>query len=112
MIQWCNINKEKHPGLGMIFAIPNGGKRSARTGAVLKLEGVKPGVPDLFLPVSRKEFHGLFIEMKRLKGGSLSPSQKTWKKNLECLGYRVEVAKGFEAARDVIIDYLGGDFDE
>ena len=36
-----------------IFAIPNGGARSIATAGRLKVEGVSPGVPDLFIPAWR-----------------------------------------------------------
>lgn len=55
-----------------IFAIPNGSGRSKSAGARLKAEGVSAGVPDLFIPGWR-----LWIEMKRIKGGSVSLEQKT-----------------------------------
>lgn len=105
-IQWCKRNVEEYPQLDKIFAIPNGGLRNKLTASRLKLEGVKSGVPDLFLPVAGNNFHGLFIEMKRLKGGVLSTNQKKWKLLLEEENYLVEVAKGFEEAKKIIIDYL------
>ena len=73
----------------LIAAIPNGGQRSKSQGAKLMLEGVLPGMPDLFIPA-----WGLFIEFKRRKGGSLSPEQKEVIPQLEAAGYRVIVAKG------------------
>ena len=99
------------PELGLLFAIPNGGKRGIATAARLKLEGVKPGVPDLMLPVARQGFHGLFIEMKRTKGSSVSREQKTFATALQQQRYRVEVAKGFLEARQIIIDYFEGESD-
>ena len=38
--------------------------------------------------------------------GSVSPEQKAWRERLESQGLRVEVCKGWEAARDVVLDYL------
>jgi hypothetical protein len=48
-----------------LFAIPNGGARDPITGSRLKAEGVRPGVPDLMLAAKRKNYSGLFIEMKK-----------------------------------------------
>lgn len=63
------------------FAIPNGGNRDAITGAIMKAEGVKKGVPDIYIPKWR-----LWIEMKRIKLSSISDEQKEWEKYLieEC----------------------------
>ena len=43
----------------------------------LKRMGVKPGVPDLFLPFPVPPFHGLWIEMKS-ETGRASAVQKEW----------------------------------
>jgi len=77
-----------------IFAIPNGGARSKATAGRLKAEGVASGVPDLFVPAWR-----LWVEMKRTKGGSLSPEQKDWIKYLESVGFCCIVGKGAEDAK-------------
>lgn len=77
-----------------IFAIPNGGARSKATAGRLKAEGVASGVPDLFVPAWR-----LWVEMKRAKGGSLSPEQKDWIKYLESVGFCCIVGKGAEDAK-------------
>ena len=107
-VQWT-LRMQKHvPELGLMFAIPNGGKRSKFAAARLKLEGVKSGVPDLMLPVARQNCHGLFIEMKRIKDGSLSKNQKDFIAELRAQGYKVEVAEGFEKAKQIIIDYFKG----
>lgn len=68
---------------------------------------MKAGVPDLFLPVSRDGYHGLFIELKRQAGGRVSDEQKEWIQELRDQGYRVEVCKGWEAAAGVLKNYLG-----
>lgn len=104
LVQW--FDKEFPKLRGRLFAIPNGGHRHPAEAARLKLEGVRAGVPDLFLPVPAGGKHGLFIEMKREKGGRLSPEQKDWLAHLNEQGYRAEVCKGFEAAKAVIQDYF------
>jgi hypothetical protein len=89
-----------------MFAIPNGGLRNVITAVNLKQEGVKSGVPDLFLPCPTNTAHGLFVEMKSQKG-RLSPNQKEWLKSLSANGYQCSVCYSFTDAKEVIINYLG-----
>ena len=77
-----------------IFAVPNGEARSRSTGARLKAEGVSAGVPDLCVPA-----WGVWIEMKRANGGTVSAAQKDWHAYLRGLGHVVIVAHGCADAR-------------
>lgn len=95
---------------GRLFAIPNGGKRHRATATQLRREGVRAGVPDLMLPVARRGYHGLFIEMKRVRGSQTSKEQKDWHVFLREQGYRVEVCKGHQIAMAVINEYLAEEF--
>lgn len=90
----------------MLFAIPNGGRRDPVTGARLKAEGVRAGIPDLFLAVPRCGHGGLFIEMKKAHGGRVSDAQTVCLGQLERMGYRVAVCHGWEKAREAIEAYL------
>lgn len=54
----------------------------------MKAAGVKPGVPDMFLPVAREGCHGLYIELKRRDGGRVSPEQTAWMDALARQGYK------------------------
>lgn len=96
----------KWPELALMYHIPNGGSRNKVEAARLKAQGVKKGVPDVFLPVPRGGYHGLYIEMKRQKGSVVSQEQKEYIAALRAQGYRVEVCKGFHAAADVIEEYM------
>lgn len=98
LVRWF---RQTWPGV-RIFAIPNGGARSRATAGRLKAEGVSSGVPDLFIPA-----WGLWVEMKRSKGGSLSPEQKDWIKYLESVNYWVIVGKGEVDARQQILAFTG-----
>jgi hypothetical protein len=71
-----------------------------------KAAGAKRGIPDLFLPVPIDSYHGLYIELKRVKGGSLSPEQKIWASLLRQQGYMVAVCKGATEAKEIIEKYL------
>jgi hypothetical protein len=93
----------------LFYAIPNGGWRHKVTAAKLKLMGVMPGVPDLCFPMPRCGYHGLYIELKRQKGGTVSDNQKIWIAALSNNGYRVEVCRGADEAMAVILDYLEGE---
>jgi hypothetical protein len=77
-----------------IFAIPNGGYRSMTAAAKFKAEGVSAGVLDLFVPAWR-----LWVEMKRQKGGRVSPEQADWIVYLESVGYTCLVCPGSENAQ-------------
>jgi len=95
------------PELRMLFAVPNGGWRGPHpaTARRLKDEGVRPGVPDIYLDVPRGEWHGLRIELK-IKGGRLSPAQVKWLEKYSEYGYRAVCCYGWEQAKDEIRSYL------
>jgi len=105
LIAWADMAQGHRPLLGMLYAIPNGGRRSLSVAVALKKEGLKPGVPDLHLPVARCGHHGLYIEMKA-QDGRLSTVQKRWRDMLISQGYGVAVAKSFEEAKQILEDYL------
>lgn len=102
---WGQGLSSKHPELLNLFAIPNGGHRHILTALKLKREGVQAGVPDLFLAVPNKKFHGLFIELKVNKN-KLSLSQKNWHERLADAGYSVATCYTLDTAQKTIISYL------
>ena len=110
LIDWCRLD----PRTDCIFAIPNGANKSRAAAAKFKREGLKPGVPDLFLPVpvnfgldAEPEWkHGLFIEMKRTKGGVISQDQEDWAKYLKYRDYEHVFAFGAAEAVAAIRKYL------
>lgn len=87
-----------------IFAIPNGGSRGKAEAGRLKAEGVSAGVPDLFIPA-----WGLFIEMKRAKGGVVSPEQQDWLEYLASEGYAVMVCRGLDEAMEMVKAFKGAE---
>lgn len=105
LFQWCELQKSKYPVLGLLFAIPNGGTRHPREAVNLKRQGVKAGVPDMFLPVPNKNYNGLFIELKYGKNKA-SEKQKQWINELNHQGYYAKVCVGFEEAKNTILEYL------
>ncbi len=115
LFTWAQLQTVQHPELGLMFAIPNGGKREKRqdkkgrwfspAAQKLKKEGVKPGVPDIFLPCARGGSYGLFIEMKA-PDGKVSPDQSVIHKLLREEGYAVIVCYSLESAITLITWYL------
>ena len=105
LFKWATLNAKKYPQLELLHHIPNGGKRDIRVAVKLKAEGVKAGVPDICLPVKRKNYNGLYIELKAGKNKT-SKSQDWWIEKLSEQGYRVVVCWGWESAKDVIVGYL------
>jgi hypothetical protein len=97
---------QKHEKLSSIFAIPNGGIRDIGTATKLKAEGVKKGVPDLFLALPNESHAGLFIELKT-ETGRASKEQKEWIARLNENGYRAVVCFGYQEAINEIKTYAG-----
>lgn len=107
LFRWADWQMGAHPELKWLYHVPNGGLRSKATAGRLKAEGVKAGVPDVCLPIPRGAYHGLYIEMKRLKGNGTTGDQDDWLEFLQSQRYFIAVCKGWEAATDVILEYLG-----
>ena len=93
------------PELESMFAIPNGGTRNKIEAANLKAQGVKPGVPDIMLPVTRGDLHGLWIEMKVGKNKP-SEDQLRYQRYLRDCGYVAEICYSWIEATEVIVSYL------
>jgi len=93
--------------IGVLWFHPaNGGSRHVLEAVKLKRHGVKAGVPDIIVMEARKGYHGLQIELKRQKGGRVSPAQAEWLKRLTENGYLALVARGFDDALLIVQNYF------
>jgi hypothetical protein len=92
--------KNKFPDV-LIYHCPNGEKRSIKTAVRLKKMGVVAGIPDLFVPSWM-----LYIELKREKGGVVSPAQKEIMSYLERVGYTCLVCHGATDASRKVLEFL------
>ena len=103
-VRWFNL---RYPRLrGRLFAVPNGGRRDAVTGARLKAEGVTPGVADLILLRSNRRYGALLVEMKTARGRQ-SPSQRRWQQLVsENEEYRYVVCRSVDDFRREVEAYL------
>lgn len=87
-------------------ASANGAKRSLPYALKLKRMGLSPGFPDIEIPFPSGSYHGLYIELKREKGGRPSDSQKGWIDYLNEKGYFATFAYGFDEAKEIVLHYL------
>lgn len=108
LFRWAAYNRVKYPELELMYHVPNGGGRNLIEAAHLKAQGVKPGVPDICLPVPNIKYTALYIELKRRKGGKVSEEQRGWITALNRVGCRAVVCHGWDEAREEIERYLGG----
>ena len=90
-VLWC------HP--------PNGGFRNYKTGAILKSQGVKPGIPDILIFEPRGNYHGLMIELK-VGTNKTSDYQNKWIASLKTRNYKVFVSYSLDEVIDIVQDYL------
>lgn len=94
----------------MLFAVPNGGSRTASQAKSLKAEGVIAGVSDLILLMPRQCYGSLCIEMKTQKGKQ-EPEQKVWQLEVEKFGNKYVVVRSFDQFRSEVSSYLGEEDD-
>ena len=109
LIRWTQQPdvRQKYPELKLLYHVPNERQCSPRQGKLLKMMGVKEGVPDLCLPVARGGYHGLYVEMKSPeKSARASENQIWWVEALISQNYAACVCKGWKMARDTILRYM------
>lgn len=96
LVNWLRIK-------GIRFnATPNGGYRRPTEAKRLIAQGVSAGFPDLTVwPPAGSDLPVLFIELKRQRGGTVSPAQQEWIDYLNSIhgNIRAAVCKGFAEAR-------------
>lgn len=95
----------------LLFAVPNGGWRGARTGAQMKYEGQVKGVSDLILFYPSGGKASLCVEMKRPHKKGRTPSiqseeQKQWQKLVERYGHTYVVCHGIIEFATAVCTYL------
>lgn len=91
-----------------IAAVPNSAPGSRTAAAYFRSEGLRAGYPDAILDVPVAPYHGLRVEMKRLRGGEVDADQEKWHERLRRRGYAVIVPAGHKQAMAMIEAYLGG----
>jgi hypothetical protein len=108
VIQWAIAMEHLIPQLSKLHHSPNGDLRHVKVAQRLKGMGVKAGFPDLFLPVIRLPYGGLFIEVKK-EGGKVSKKQQEWANYLNEEGYRCVCLNSVDAIVAELMTYLLGE---
>lgn len=110
---WAQMMSREYPELELLNASMNGawipGGKNRKFGIIATLKDLgclRPGFPDISLPVPRGIYYGLYIELKR-KSGKVSKEQDWWIDRLLDQGYYAVVARGLEQAKQIILMYLG-----
>ena len=104
LVKWFGLAYPAYAPL--LYAIPNGSNKSVVAAMKFKREGLRKGFPDLGLALARRGFHGLFIEMKRLKGSKTSPEQAAYVELLNDNDYSVSICRGYDEAVEKISWYM------
>ena len=103
-VKWFRL---QYPHLAhALFAVPNGGRRDATTGAKLKAEGALAGVSDIILLYMSGNYGALLIEMKTKKGAQ-SDKQKEWQAKITSRGeYKYVICRNFDDFKREIEIYI------
>lgn len=108
IVAWCR-------GIGdgyvreRFASIPNGGTRGADAksraiaGAIMKREGLRPGMPDLVFWKGGRSV--LWVEVKNGTGGSVDPDQHKVHASLREAGFPVLVVRDLKEALQAIINF-------
>lgn len=84
------------------YSVPNGANVSGRERGKLSASGMRSGVPDIMFVMDGR---ALGMELKRAKGGSVSPEQRACHREIVGAGGVVAVARGYEAAVSVLVGW-------
>lgn len=99
--RWARLNQSRIPQLELYYHTPNGGRRDKKTAARLVGQGVKKGVPDIFIPAQGKGMPGIYIELK-VYGNYADKEQNEFLRAVKGQGYYACICYGWRAAAEVV----------
>lgn len=99
---WFNNNYKELRGC--LFAVPNGGARSALQGKIFKMTGVVAGVADMIFLYDGTAY---CLEFKN-KFGTQSEKQIKWQKQIESQGFNYFIVRDIELFKQIIKSIING----
>lgn len=106
IFEWAKAMSKRYPCLNYMSGSLNGIRLPLGLAVKAKKNGLLKGFPDIFLPYNNGTYTGLFIELKRLKGGVVSPEQTDFIEYLNSQGYKAVVCKGHSEAISTIFNFI------
>ena len=104
VVAWARANERNYPYLQLLHCSLNGVKMTKAQAGRAIAQGMLSGVPDLFLPVPKNGYHGLFIEMK-YGSNKVTENQEKFLQNAANVGYAISVCYSANEAIKRIEDY-------
>lgn len=89
---------------GLLFAVPNGGRRSGKEAKLFRLTGVVKGVSDLILLHLGKTY---LLEMKT-ETGTQSKDQKDWEDKVTSEGFEYHLIRSVSDFKVIVCDIILG----
>jgi hypothetical protein len=119
LVKWAETQRHKGYKLSeLLIHVPNGAyhgsdrKAAAVVARKLREQGLREGVFDYILPIPlyppgvQGYVPGLWLEMKRTKGGKVSQEQIDFQFRMRTFGWQCEVAMGWVQAAAFITQHL------
>jgi len=101
IFDWATLAQHQYPELDLLLANVNGQYRPGQ-----RMEpGLKPGIPDIQLPVARGPYIGLWIELK-INNNRPTSAQTDWLQQLTAHGHQALICQGADQAIAAIQTYL------
>jgi hypothetical protein len=98
LVEWARMQPSE---ASLLYAVPNGQYRPGQAPE----PGLKPGVPDLCLPVPSREHGALYLELK-VGSNTTTDAQEEMIEKLRAAGNRVVVCRELQNAMNTIREYL------
>lgn len=102
----ANYLRLRYPSLLWTIS-PAGLVRGASMAVLMKRMGYRNGTPDIIIFEPKGIWHGLFIELKAIKG-TISDEQREFLATASGLKYATAVCWSYEEAIQTVDNYMGG----